>query len=141
MIEPGRPRHGHIDAVAVLHIRRAHDRLILSQGHVDGLVGDGAAEKQYRGLVVRPFTCFNLHVAKVLDGRVPDADVIDAFDRPVATTVQNVQVLVVLVLVIAVRRLDVIHKELRRRDTLTKRLADDAAFLGLYVRQFPAISR
>ena len=70
-----------------------------------------------------------------------NTDIIDAFDRPVTATVQDVQILVVLVLVIAVRRFDVIHKELWRRDTLAKGLTDDAAFLSLYVRQLPAISR
>ena len=141
VIQPGRPGHGHVDTVAVLHIRRAHDRFIFGQDHVDSLVGDGAAEERYRGLVVHPLTRGNLHIAEVLDGRMPDTDVVDAFDRPIATAVQDVQVLVVLVLVIAVRRLDVIHEELRRRDTFAERLADDAAFLGLHVRQFPAIGR
>ena len=141
VIQPGRPGHGHIDAVTVLHIRRAHDRLILGQGHVDGLVGDGAAEKRYRPLVIGAGASLYLHIAKILDRRVADTDVVDAFNRPVATTVQDVQILVVLVLIIAVRRFDVIHKELWRRDTLAKGLADDAAFLGLYVRQLPAISR
>ena len=70
-----------------------------------------------------------------------DPDVRDAVDRTVPAAIQHIQILVVYILVSAVRRLDVIHKELRRRDTLTKRLADDAAFLGLYVRQFPSISR
>ena len=74
-----------------------------------------------------------LHTREITNVGVVDADIVDTVDRAVAAAVEQIKVLLVI------DRLDMLLKELWRRDALAVCLADDRARRRGRCRQVPAV--
>ena len=74
-----------------------------------------------------------LHAREITDVCVVDADIVDTVDRAVAAAVEQIEVLLVI------DRFDMLLEQLRRRDALAVRLADDCACRRCRCRQVPAV--
>ena len=107
-------------------------------------------------MVIRTQSLFNLYGLKVIYRSVPDTDVFNRINRPVASAKKNIQVLyvfftailmgifkipVVFYLIRFRLRLDVVHQKLPGRHRRSVRLANKISLMGLHLRKVPAVCR
>ena len=133
MIETGRKFQRDVERRRSRAVTRARDALALYKLDADALVKRRIFKKGYWFLVIRAEARLELDAREIADVGVVDADIVDAVDRAVAAAVEQIEVLLVI------DRLDVLLEELRCRDALAVRLADDCARRCGRCRQVPAV--